>query len=827
MLAGIDYTIEEICKAINGTLLLNENTIPIYHLSPDSRKVIDPSHTIFWAIKSEQRDGSIFMEELFNKGVRNFVTQSDIDPQKFPGSNIILVNNSIDALQLLAAHRRKKLKRTHVIAITGSNGKTVVKDWLHFLLSKNFKTYKSPKSYNSQIGVALSILQILDNDEFAIIEAGISKPGEMQKLEKMIRPHTGIFTNVGAAHDEGFLNRQKKIFEKLFLFSKSKTLVFPSGYEIKSLLQKHFFGKKIKILEWGKDSNEPVKVAIRKKESGTTIQLKAHKKEYKFSIPFSDNASIENAVNCFCTLMAINAISDKTTNAFQHLFPVSMRMEMKAGKNNTILINDSYSNDLQSLSIALNFLKQQYKPAYSVIISDMVETGIAEEKLYLQISELLNKHKIDRLIGVGDTIRKYQHFFKKISAKNFYPDTSSLISDLKKLSFKEEAILVKGARVFEFEQIVSGLEMHMHQTALWINLSNLVNNIGVYRSLLKPHTKLMAMVKAFAYGSGSNEIASLLQFTKIDYLAVAYVDEGINLRSANITLPIMVMNSDALSFSTMIEYKLEPEIFSTNMLKSFIQYLYDHKIENYPVHLKIDTGMHRLGFEEKDLHSVLKILKGSNAIKVQSVFTHLASSDNPAADAFSAKQFTLFNKIANRITNTLKYKIDRHISNTSAISRFPEFQLDMVRLGIGMYGIDPNPEIKRRLKPVHQLKTVISQIRKVKAGESVGYGIKSVLKRDSVIATVGIGYADCYLRSLGNGRGKMLLHGKQVKTVGSVCMDMTMLDVTDIKNAGEGDEVLVFGDNLEIEKIAAWANTIPYEILSLIPQRVKRIYVEE
>ena len=828
MVTSIEYGIDEIYNAIKGEWISKGQPYQLKYLSLDSRKILQPEKTLFWAIQTSHRDGSKFINELYKKGVRNFVTQTKFKATQFPEANIILVSNAIDALQSLAAFHRKQFKKIHVVGITGSNGKTVVKDWLYFLLSKDYEVVKSPKSFNSQIGVALSILQIRANHKFALIEAGISKPGEMAKLEEMIRPNSGIFTNIGFAHDEGFINRQQKISEKLILFKRADSLVFPGDQKEISAELKKAGDRKIKIYTWGKSQGNLLNIkSVKTSDGQSNITIKFSSHTFSFSIPFTDEASIENAINCLAELVATGSFKKELLHQFRFLYPVSMRLEMKPGRNNCIIINDSYSNDIQSLSIAIDFLKQQFKPRYTVILSDILESGLPPKSLYSQVATLLQEHRIDRLIAVGKNISTQKSQFSKIKEIQFFPDTDSLLKALPQMTFHNEAVLIKGARPYLFERISQELEAQMHQTVLSINLTNLAHNINFYKSLLKPETKMMAMVKAFAYGSGSNEIASLLQFKKLDYLAVAFVDEGVALRHSGISLPIMVMNSEASSFETMISHKLEPEIFSFKILNDFSTFLSKHHIRTYPIHIKLDTGMHRLGFEEKEITALATGLKTNKNIRIRSVFTHLSSADDPNADAFTQQQFATFKKLVRKIKSSLEYHFDCHISNTSAISRFPSFQMDMVRLGIGMYGIDSNPDTRSQLKNVNTLKTTVSQIRQVKASEAVGYGRKTILKKDSVIATVGIGYADGYPRSLGNGKGKMMIGNDFAPTIGNICMDMTMLDISKLKNVQEGDEVLVFGEKIPIEKIASRADTIPYEILTGISQRVKRIYFEE
>lgn len=827
MITKIDYTIEEIFDHIHGEWLLKTNNAGLDFLSLDSRKISDPSNTIFWAISSESRKGSDYIKELYQKGVRNFVTQDKLPVKNFRGANLILVKNSVEALQRLAQAHRKKYKHIHVIGITGSNGKTVVKEWLNELLSGMYSVIKSPRSYNSQIGVPLSVLQIRDFHQVGIFEAGISKPGEMKKLQKIIQPETGIFTNIGQAHDVGFHSRSEKIQEKLLLFKRCKTFIYPGnqaeiGFEINEM--KPAAG--VQKMSWGKNGDD-FKVGSEEKALGQTeITIVYKKEQYRFDIPFTDKASVENAASCFAAIIASGLYQYQILKKFRDLHPVSMRLEIKPGINHCVVINDSYSNDLQSLQVAIDFLNQQNSKHNTVILSDLLQSGISTTELYHQVANLLQRGNVRRLIAVGQHISAEKDQFSKIPFCHFFPDTTDIISHWRDLEFQDETILVKGARKFSFEKISSLLEAQVHQTVLSVNLSNLSHNIRIFKSLLKPGTKLMAMVKAFAYGTGSSQIASLLQFVKADYLAVAFADEGIALRNAGITLPVMVLNVEQPGFDALVKYQLEPEIFSLNLLKSFTGYLKRKNIFAYPIHLKMDTGMHRLGIDKNEIRDLLPELANNRHVSVKSAFSHLSSSDNSQHDDFSKKQFHLFKKMTKQLKTVIQYPFDCHLSNTSAIRRFPEFQMDMVRLGIGMYGIDSDPGIMHQLKVVNRLSTTISQIRKVKSGEVVGYG-KNVMRKDRTIATVGIGYADGYPRLLGNGKGKMMLHGKTVSTVGNICMDMTMLDVSEINNAREGDEVIVFGESLPVQRVAKWASTIPYEILTSISPRVKRVYFEE
>ncbi len=835
MNVNIDYTIHEIAKICKGKWL-NKNAAvaqPAY-LSLDSRKISFPESTVFFAIKNIHQDANLFIGNLYERGVRNFVTdEKNIGSEKFSLANFILVNDTISALQTLATdHRNKFLKEAlPVIGITGSNGKTMVKEWLNQLLENDYSLVRSPKSFNSQIGVPLSVLNIHAVNNLAIFEAGISQPGEMKNLEKIIKPTIGIFTNIGNAHDEGFKNQEEKIKEKLVLFKEAKHLIFCADDEILQKKIKTFQQKNntVVLFSWGKKSDNILQIkAIKKGESCSSIETFYQRKKTVIEIPFTDDASIQNAIHCLCVLFILNKNPVRELVRFKSLFPIAMRLEMKKGINQCNIINDSYSNDLYSLGIALDFLNQQKQHKnHTLILSDILQSGMEPDKLYSQVSSLLQEKNIDCFYGIGTDIFSQQKEFSALKNKSFFKSTDEFLNNLFLSSFHDETILIKGARQFEFEKISHFLEQKVHQTVLSINLNAIIFNLKKYKEKLTPETKIMAMVKAFSYGSGSYEIASVLEYNKVDYLAVAYVDEGIELRKAGITLPIMVMNIDSSAFDAIINYNLEPEIFSFGLLDDFTSYLKKSETEDYPVHLKIDTGMHRLGFMENEISLLCKKIADNDFIKVKSVFSHLAASEDPKQDDFTFLQFSVFNKCYSKIEKALGYPFLKHIDNTSGISRHPELQMDMVRLGIGLYGIDGNIEIQKQLKNVSTLTTTISQIKKIKAGETIGYGRMGKVEQDSTIAVVRIGYADGYSRTLGNGKGKMLVKNKLVPVIGNVCMDMTMLDITKIKNLKEGDEVIVFGEDPSLQMLSSWAQTIPYEIMTGISQRVKRVYFVE
>ncbi|MEP7238002.1 MAG: bifunctional UDP-N-acetylmuramoyl-tripeptide:D-alanyl-D-alanine ligase/alanine racemase, partial [Ferruginibacter sp.] len=691
----------------------------------------------------------------------------------------------------------------------------------------------SPKSYNSQIGVPLSVWQINADNTLAIFEAGISQSDEMQQLAKIIAPTIGVFTSIGEAHGEGFLNIRQKINEKLKLFVNSDVLIYcaddPDLNEaVNAFTNNVRGGDNFELFSWSKKETATLQIIATKTENGQTIisaQWKAQ--AVNFNIPYTDVASVENAITCCCVLLYLGIDADKISAHMLQLRPVEMRLELKKGINNCSVINDSYSADINSLTIALDFLQQQKQHAKrTVILSDILQSGKSGGELYADVAAILEQKNINRFIGIGAEISRQKNAFKNIEETVFFSSTAEFKQQFYGLHFYDETILLKGARLFEFELISHLLEEKIHQTVLEINLNAITHNLNTYQQLLNPGVKLMAMVKAFSYGSGGFEIANLLQFHQVDYLAVAYADEGVELRKAGITLPIMVMNAEEITYDVLVQYNLEPELFSFGILSTFENYLKQVGIHNYPVHIKLDTGMRRLGFEPKEIESLCDRLKATTVFKIQTVFSHLAASDSALHDEFTNAQANAFIEGCEQIQKITGYKFIRHIANTSAIHRHKNIQLDMVRLGIGLYGVDSNPAIQQQLKNVSTLKTTISQIKKVKAGESIGYSRKGIAAKDSVIATVRIGYADGYPRLLSNGIGKMWINNKLVPVIGNVCMDMTMLDITGV-DANEGDDVIVFGAGLPVSELAFLAQSIPYEILTGISQRVKRVYFEE
>ncbi len=829
------YHIEHISSVIEGNFLQRHDDALIEQLLIDSRKLIFPHTSLFFALKSARRDGHSFIENLYNRGVRNFVVSENVPVEKLPEANIVQVRDTVDALQALAAWHRNQFS-IPVVGITGSNGKTIVKEWLDQLLESQYNIIRSPRSYNSQIGVPLSIWPMNESHELAIFEAGISQRGEMERLEKMISPTIGIFTNIGEAHSEGFHDLTEKVREKLRLFIHVKTLIYCRDQpEVEQGVQelaasRTNSGGNISLFNWSMSTAATLQVVtVQKEKEGATVTARYRQETISITIPFSDNASIENAIHCWCFLLYFEVPATMIDQQFLQLAHLAMRLEMKTGINNCSVINDSYSADLSSFNIALDFLSQQAQhPKRTVILSDILQSGRDEKELYTEVAHLLRLRQVNRLIGIGESISHQQPVFEKagIPELAFYHSIADFKNDFRQLHFRDETILLKGARVFEFEEIDRLLEQQVHQTVLEIDLRAVVHNLNQFQRILRPGTRLMAMVKAFSYGSGSFEIANVLQYHKIDYLAVAYADEGIELRKGGIHLPVMVMNVDPSNFDVLVQYNLEPDLYSPSLLHAFDQYLKAQGIRQFPVHIELETGMNRLGFSRSGLSELLEALQGDR-FKVQSVFSHLAASEDPQHDAFTRQQASLFMQMVERIQQVLPYPFIRHISNTAGISRHPDLQLDMVRLGIGLYGIDSGDSNRLELQEVSSLKSTIAQIKELEEGETVSYGRRGVVNRRSRIATVRIGYADGYPRSLGNGAGKMWVNGQLAPVIGTVCMDMTMIDITDLPHVQEGDEVIVFGKELSVQKLAHWANTIPYQVLTGISQRVKRIYFEE
>ncbi|WP_224746162.1 bifunctional UDP-N-acetylmuramoyl-tripeptide:D-alanyl-D-alanine ligase/alanine racemase [Mucilaginibacter glaciei] len=815
------YTINDVKRVIDAVGDVAANTT-VSILVTDSRRIINPAASLFFALNN-RRDGHQFIVDAYAAGIRNFVVSHQPDTI-MPDANFLVVDNVLAALQALSAHHRNQFN-IPVIGITGSNGKTIVKEWLYQLMCPENNIVRNPKSYNSQIGVPISVWQMNDTHTLGIFEAGISVPDEMEKLETIVQPTIGILTHIGTAHDEGFEGREQKIDEKLKLFKNCKQII----YNYDQLKDHAEELKSHECFTWSRKFN----LADLYVFSETTISGKYYlravynQKEIECLIPFRDGASVENAIVCWATMLAMGYSAADADDRIERLTAVSMRLELKTGINDCSVIDDSYNSDIQSLEIALNFLDQQNQHhKKTLILSDIYQSGLEEEALYKQVAQMIKDKQVERFIGVGAALQANKAYFD-LPEIHFYDDTAALIKDLGKLHLHQETILIKGSRSFEFEKVSRALVQKAHETVMEINLNTLLSNLNYYKARLNPGVKLMAMVKAFSYGSGSFEVANILQYNKVDYLAVAYTDEGIELRESGISLPIMVLNPEPLAYDKLIYNKLEPVIYSFNLLDEFVKFAQENDIAEYPVHIKIDSGMHRVGFEDFEVEALCDLLAVNNYMRVQSVYSHLAASDAEQHDLFTLKQIGIFEKACAQIEDTLGYYVIKHVSNTSGIVRWPNAQYDMVRLGIGLYGVDAavSPD-DTSLRPIATLKTTVSQVKKVLASETIGYNRNGSLKTDGQIATVRIGYADGYRRAFGNGVGKMLVNGVLVPTVGNVSMDMCMLDVS-AAEVKEGDEVIVFNDQLRIEELAQQIGTIPYEILTNVSERVKRVYFYE
>ena len=836
-----------VANIVNGKLfapkILKTDPSPLGRLGGvliDSRKLSSPDSTLFFAIKGERNNGHHYIEELYKKGVRNFIISENASYyiSICTEANFILVKNTLQALQLLAAHHREQFQMP-VVAITGSNGKTVVKEWLFQLLHQDKVIVRSPKSYNSQVGVPLSVWQLKAKHKLALFEAGISEPNEMQKLQAVIQPTIGIITTIGQAHHENFANIEQKAKEKLKLFSHCKYIIYCKDFDVlDKLITNDKTLNKASIYSWSKQSKASLQIQNIKQQDGFSCISALYKnKNIDIIIPYTDHASVDNAITCWLFMLVMGYEQELIQKRMLQLQPVAMRLELKEGISACTIINDSYNSDIESLSIALDFLNQQNKKTKNtLILSDILQSGKSRKELYKEIAEIIDRKGVDRLIGIGHEITREKKLFK-CKEQIFYPSTQKFLDQLGASQFNDETILIKGSRSFKFEQISSALQKKSHETILEINLNALVNNLNYFRSKLKPQTKIMAMVKAFSYGSGSYEIANVLQFQKVDYLAVAYADEGIELRKAGITLPILVMSPEEHSFENMLFYKLEPEVYNFRVLQQLIETvnrfifnktkLYDHtSFTQSPIHIKLDTGMHRLGFEEKDIEALKNKIISYPFFKIQSIFSHLAASDDAKHDNFTAQQIKRFESMSIDIMKVVGYKVMKHILNSGGVLRHSKAQYDMVRLGIGLYGIASGTMYQQHLENVGSLKSVISQIKFVSKNETIGYNRREKAKKDMIIATIPIGYADGLNRKLGNRNACFYINNQKAPIIGDVCMDMCMLDITHIK-ALEGDEVIIFNEHTHIKELAKKLNTISYEILTGISSRVKRIYFQE
>ena len=835
------YTIKRIASIVGGQVIGNQSdTIIIKDILFDSRLLVDAENTLFFALSGDRNDGHKYINDLYEKGVKTFVVNENYVKNGCDDAVFIAVDDTLSALQKLASYHRSQFD-IPVVGITGSNGKTVVKEWLYQILSPSMSVCRSPKSYNSQIGVPLSVWQMNSSNEVALFEAGISRPGEMDKLRDIIKPTIGVFTNIGPAHGKNFKDIQQKIEEKIKLFDKIGKLIYCSdNKEISEIVEKH----SINTFSWSKtDKSADLFVSEINITDNTNISAIYQNKKIQITIPFIDDASIENAINCWSVALLLGLPNNVIAERMAHLEAVEMRMELKAGVRNCLIINDSYNNDRNALAIALDFMNAQHHDNKVLILSDILQSELKEEDLYKNVAQLIENKGVDTFIGIGEALcssflaenRGAEksalpkiHLNRKIQSF-FYKTTTDFLNNHPMKMFENQIVLLKGARSFEFERIMKVLQQKSHETILEINLDNLVKNLNYYRGKLKKDTKMMVMVKAFAYGSGNYEVSNVLAFHHVDYLTVAYADEGVELRHKGIKLPIMVMTPETNTFDIIIKHGLEPDIYSfrcLSQLEDAINQLDTELKEPVGIHIKVDTGMHRLGFLPEDIDALIERIKTNPKIRIMSVFSHFATSDMPEEDAFVMHQVEQFEMMSQKIVAAFPYKIMRHLLNTAGITRFTEYQYDMVRLGIGVYGVPVCDEDRGKLHNVMSLKTTIKQIKEYDAGETVGYGRHGKITKPTRIAVVPIGYADGLRRELGNGNACFWVNGKAAPIVGNVCMDLTMIDVTGI-DCQEDDTAVLFDDNHPIEIIANACNTIPYEIMTRISQRVKRIYVKE
>ncbi len=812
-------TLSQIAELAGAELhLYDKKDVEIDEILYDSRRLRSVEKTLFIAIRGDRNNGHDYLQILFDTGIRNFLVEK-IPENLARKANFLVNKNSLRAFQNMAQAIREN-SSAKIIGITGSNGKTIVKEWLSQLLKSEFQITKNPKSYNSQVGVPLSVWNLKEEDDFGIFEAGISRPNEMAKLEKILQPDIGIFTSLGTAHQENFESFKQKWKEKFQLFKNCKRLVFRKEQSwVNDFFDESQFS--FEAISWSLE-DETATVFIQKKSANYHFQW--DEKSFDFILPQTDFANEENALHAAVTSAVSGLSPEKLKEKSPKLQPVSMRLEMKAGRLNTLLINDSYNSDLESLKIGLEyFLQQAQNRPKTLVLSDILQSGISVKNLYKKIAEILKSYDLKSVISIGNEIQTLSEFYH---IQNHFADTELFLKNVNFEDFQNQAILLKGARDFQFEKIEKRLEEKTHETVLEVHLSRIVDNLNYYRSQLKSGVKTMAMVKAFSYGSGSYEIASLLQFHKVDYLAVAYADEGVALRQAGIAMPILVLNTEISAIEEMMEYRLEPEVYSFKVLNALLEKVkISTSEEKFPIHLKLETGMHRLGFEEDKLDKLIEILQNQNVLEVRTAFSHLVASEDGYQDDFTQRQISLFEKMSEKLQQKLP-PFDRHILNSSGISRFKKAQFEMVRLGIGLYGISSNKSDRNFLKSVSNLKATISQIKKIKKGDSVSYGRSFIAKNPMKIATISIGYADGFRRSLGEGIGEVFIKGKHHKTVGKICMDMMMVDITN-SELNEGDEVEIFGLNISIYELADKMQTIPYEVLTGISERVKRVYFME
>ena len=824
----MNYTIEKVTTLI-GARRYGDKDADISFVLTDSRSLCFPEETLFFALKSERNDGHNYIPELYGRGVRNFVVETVPEDwnKRYPDSNFLKVVGSLEALQRLAERHRDEYL-IPVVGITGSNGKTMVKEWLYQLLSPQMVVTRSPRSYNSQIGVPLSVLLLNENTQVGVFEAGISQPGEMSALRDIIQPTIGVFTCLGSAHQENFPSLEAKCKEKLHLFHDTQAIVYSLDDEVLNRCLDEYDYKGEKLCWSAKDEKAVFYIkSIEKKDVETTVTYTwKNGKEAQYRLPFIDDASVENSITCAVTALQLGVTPAALGERMAQLDPVAMRLEVKEGQHGCTLINDSYNSDFNSLDIALDFMNR--RPDHkgrrrTLILSDILQSG--DTDLYNKVAFLCEKRGVEKFIGIGEGLLGQRSAFRHLGKKHFFATVNAFIHSDVFANLHDEVILLKGARQFGFDRLTELLVKKVHETVLEVNLNAVVDNLNWYRSFLKPETKLVCMIKADAYGAGAVEIAKTLQDHRVDYLAVAVADEGVTLRKNGITSNIMIMNPEMSSFKTLFDYDLEPEVYCFRLLDALVKAAQKEGITGFPVHIKLDTGMHRLGFDpQKDMDELISQLKHQNAIIPRSVFSHFVGSDADSFDGFSARQFALFEEGSGKLQSAFKHKIIRHMDNSAGIEHFPERQMDMCRLGLGLYGI--NPRTNKIINNVSTLKTTILQLRHVPAGETVGYSRKGTIDHDSLIAAIPIGYADGLNRHLGNRHCYCLVNGKKAAYVGNICMDVAMIDVTGI-DCKEGDSVEIFGDHLPVTVLSDVLDTIPYEVLTTVSNRVKRVYFQD
>lgn len=821
--------VREIAEIIKAPVLGTLHNISVEYLLTDSRSLIHPQSSVFFALRTKSGDGHLYVNDLYNNGLRVFVVEvvDEDSTSKYPDAVFLKVDNTLASLQTLAQKWRAKFE-IPVIGITGSNGKTIVKEWLYQLLSPSFFVTRSPLSYNSQIGVPLSVWQLSEHTDIAIFEAGISQPDEMQKLAPIIAPTIGVLTNIGSAHQAAFTSKKQKCLEKLRLFSQSKYLVYSADDAVVDATIKdwNFDGELFSWTTQKRDASLHFSV-VELSDKNTEVSFIFNANQHKLILPFTDKVSVQNALHCIAVCFVLKVPLKDIATRITNLLPVAMRLEVIQGVRDCVLINDSYSSDMNSLELAFDFMARRFRSSGAhrkvAILSDLEQTGLTSYELYSQVANLVHEREIDEVVGVGAGFVSASALFAGVGF-SAYATTDDLLKSAYLQHLSNAMILIKGARSACFERVTKALAHQLHATTLEVNLQALAHNLRYYRSLLQPQTKMICMIKASAYGAGSVEVAKTLSDCGADYLAVAVADEGVALRLSGITKPIIVMNPESAAFASMFAYNLEPEVYSFEILRQLSDAAQQAGVRDFPIHLKLDTGMSRLGFTpEKDIPLVVDILRSQSSLKVNSVFTHFAGSDDKTFDEFTRQQYDRFIAAAQTLQSAFTHKILFHACNTAAIERFPDMHLDMVRLGLGLYGISPIGSSS--LQPVASLTTTILQIREVASDTTIGYSRRGKLVRPSRIAALPIGYADGLNRHLGCGRGYCIVNGQCAPYVGNICMDVCMIDITDI-HCNVGDRVEVFGNNLPVEQIAEWLDTIPYEVLTHVSERVKRVYFE-